>query len=325
MGVPHDMLNDASIKYLPEFITLAETGNFAEAAEELFTSQSSLSKHIQALERDMGHTLLIRTGRTLIPTPFGELALDYARRFVGLDREYRAAAADFESRTRTDVHIAVSPNMNCDHMVNMLWDHFIEKHPECHLFTGEFHTYRTLAQVFAMGYELAFRVSDTPVHADYCCYPWAASSIVALLPADHPLSQADSIRLDALREDSFVLPSGSSALLAIVQNLCAAAGFQPKAGMYIHGGRNIVEMVRGGAGVGLAPASDVAAASDHEVVALELQPAAIVYLNLYYQKDKPLSKAAKAFLDYAVHIHQTHDRDIPFMGPEVPVENVFFE
>ena len=325
MAVLDDMLKDVSIKYLPEFITLAEIGNYAEAAEELFTSQSSLSKHIQALEREVGHTLLLRTGRTLIPTPFGELLLDYARRFVDLDREYQAAAADFESRTRTDVHIAVSPNMNCDHMVNMLWDHFIEKHPACHLFTGEFHTYRTLEQIFAMGYELAFRVSDTPAHEDYCCYPWAASSIVALLPTNHPLAQAGSIQLDALREDPFVLPSGSSALQAIVLNLCAAAGFQPKAGMYIHGGRNLVEMVRGGVGVGLAPASDVAAASEQEVVALELQPAATIYLNLYYQKDKPLSKAAKAFLDYAIHIHQTHDRDIPFMGPEVPVENIFFE
>ena len=95
--------------------------------------------------------------------------------------------------------------------------------------------------------------------------------------------------------------------------------------MYIHGGRNLVEMVRGGVGVGLAPASDVAAASEQGVVALELQPAATIYLNLYHQKDKPLSKAAKAFLDYAIHIHQTHDRDIPFMGPEVPVENIFFE
>lgn len=319
------MLNDASIKYLPEFITLAETGNFAEAAEELFTSQSSLSKHIQALERDVGHTLLIRTGRTLILTPFGELLLEHARRFVDLDREYRSAAADFESRTCTDVHIAVSPNMNCDHMVNMLWDHFIEKHPECHLFTGEFHTCRTLAQAFAMGYELAFRVSDAPDHADYCCYTWAESSIVALVPAGHPLSQAGSIRLDALREEPFVLPSASSPLQAIILKLCAAAGFRPRAGMYIHGGRNIVQMVQGGVGVGLAPASDVIAASDHDVVALELQPAAGIYLNLYHQKDKPLSKAAKAFLDYAIYMHQTHIRDIPFMGPEVPVENVFFE
>ena len=34
------------IKYLSEFVTLAEKENYMEAADELYISQSSLSKHI---------------------------------------------------------------------------------------------------------------------------------------------------------------------------------------------------------------------------------------------------------------------------------------
>ncbi|MGV3126453.1 LysR family transcriptional regulator [Streptococcus orisratti] len=41
-----------NIHHLREFITLAEVQNYLEAAEELFISQSTLSKHIQALEKE---------------------------------------------------------------------------------------------------------------------------------------------------------------------------------------------------------------------------------------------------------------------------------
>ena len=39
------------LSHLAEFIILAETGNYLEAAEELFISQSTLSKHIMSMEK----------------------------------------------------------------------------------------------------------------------------------------------------------------------------------------------------------------------------------------------------------------------------------
>lgn len=39
---------------LRSFMEVVKTGNFSEAAENLYTTQSSVSKHIQALEKDIG-------------------------------------------------------------------------------------------------------------------------------------------------------------------------------------------------------------------------------------------------------------------------------
>jgi len=50
-------------KYIYESIRLAETGNYQEASEELFISQSGLSKHIKKLESDLGCVLFNRTTR----------------------------------------------------------------------------------------------------------------------------------------------------------------------------------------------------------------------------------------------------------------------
>ena len=45
------------IQDLQEFIILAESENYFEAAEKLFISTSVLSKHIKRLEGELGHTL----------------------------------------------------------------------------------------------------------------------------------------------------------------------------------------------------------------------------------------------------------------------------
>ena len=37
------------IEYIKEFVVLAETENYLEAAESLFISQSTLSKHIKII------------------------------------------------------------------------------------------------------------------------------------------------------------------------------------------------------------------------------------------------------------------------------------
>lgn len=51
------------LNHVKEFIALTKTENYLEAAENLFTSQSSLSKHIKSLEAELGTTLFDRTTR----------------------------------------------------------------------------------------------------------------------------------------------------------------------------------------------------------------------------------------------------------------------
>ena len=45
------------LSYIREFVVLAETGNYLEAADTLFIAQSSLSRHIKSIEMDLGAPL----------------------------------------------------------------------------------------------------------------------------------------------------------------------------------------------------------------------------------------------------------------------------
>ena len=51
------------IDYIREFVILADIGNYMEAADILFISQSTLSRHIKSIEEDLGAPLFDRTTR----------------------------------------------------------------------------------------------------------------------------------------------------------------------------------------------------------------------------------------------------------------------
>ena len=76
-----------NIDYLKEFVVLADTGNFSRAADALFLSQSSLSKHIKAMEQELAIPLFRRTTRRLELTEDGMSFLTYARQISRLQYE----------------------------------------------------------------------------------------------------------------------------------------------------------------------------------------------------------------------------------------------
>ena len=78
------------INHVREFIVLAQTGNFMEAAEILFSTQSTLSKHIKNLETEMGVSLFERTTRKVVINKYGQLFLPIAKQIVELQDQYTA-------------------------------------------------------------------------------------------------------------------------------------------------------------------------------------------------------------------------------------------
>ena len=66
------------IKWLNDFLTVAETGNFTRAAESRNASQAAFSRRIQALESWLGTTLVDRAVFPTRLTPKGERFREYA-------------------------------------------------------------------------------------------------------------------------------------------------------------------------------------------------------------------------------------------------------
>ncbi|MCD8231072.1 MAG: LysR family transcriptional regulator [Clostridiales bacterium] len=94
-----------NIDYFREFIVLADCGSYIEASERLFIGQSSLSKHIMSMEKELGVPLFERTSRKVILTRFGELMIPYANRIVQAQFDYRHALQTEQESTRGRITI----------------------------------------------------------------------------------------------------------------------------------------------------------------------------------------------------------------------------
>jgi DNA-binding transcriptional LysR family regulator len=76
---------------LKTFRVVAATNNFTRAATELGYCQSSVTLHIQALEREIGAPLFDRISRNVVLTDVGRRTLEYAERLLALADEARLA------------------------------------------------------------------------------------------------------------------------------------------------------------------------------------------------------------------------------------------
>ncbi|ABM28754.1 selenium metabolism-associated LysR family transcriptional regulator [Nitratidesulfovibrio vulgaris] len=63
---------------LEAFCKVYELRSFSRAGEELFLSQPTISAHVLALEKDLGMQLLDRLGRSVLPTPAGDVLYRHA-------------------------------------------------------------------------------------------------------------------------------------------------------------------------------------------------------------------------------------------------------
>lgn len=82
-----------TLEQMREFVILAEEHNYLIASAMLNSSQASISRHIMALENELGTPLLIRTTKKFELTQEGYRFLAYARQCVNL---YDSLADDID-------------------------------------------------------------------------------------------------------------------------------------------------------------------------------------------------------------------------------------
>lgn len=67
-----------TIEAMGRFVALVRNKSFSRAAEELYLSQSTLSRQIMELEKELGCTLILRSGKGIVLSDAGRLFYRYA-------------------------------------------------------------------------------------------------------------------------------------------------------------------------------------------------------------------------------------------------------
>lgn len=104
------MLTDIQIR---TFLTLCETLNYTETARRLFTSHQAISKQIQRLEEELGHTLFVRSTRNVSLSAIGELYYAFFKeqsdRFSDLNAQVEQLARSTSNDIRIGLPLGMTP------------------------------------------------------------------------------------------------------------------------------------------------------------------------------------------------------------------------
>jgi len=117
------MLN---LVHLQSFLAVHNTASFTEAAARLGIRQSTVTQHIQKLEKVLGRRLILRDTHQVRVTTDGEALVGYARGMLELNG--KATALFGESRLRGRLRFGVSDDVVANRLTDILED-FIRVHP----------------------------------------------------------------------------------------------------------------------------------------------------------------------------------------------------
>ncbi len=181
---------------LKTFLVLAETKNFSRAAERLVVAQSTVSKRIGELEKEMGETLLLRGPGGAALTKAGAALLGYAEQMVHLEEKAKARIHD---ANRYGAHLTLGTvYAYFDSYLADRLQRFLASHPDISVSVRFGHTAGVVAQLRQALVDIAF--SHHPFHhPEYACHPVAQDDLVLVTGAENP-AHAEGIPPERIKE-----------------------------------------------------------------------------------------------------------------------------
>lgn len=284
-----------NIDHIAEFAVLARVGNYLEASELLFISQSSLSKHIQSMERELGVKLFDRTTRHISLTDEGRLFLPYARKIAGLRHEYTTAL--MQVTTSGTLAIGSLPIMAPYGITDAIAG-FQRNNPGISVRLVEGDGDQLKQMLISDEIELAFIRDEGDIDERFRRIPFTGDRLMAILPPDHPLAGHDTITLKELEPENFLLLPEGSAVHRLVLQKCKEQGFAPTVTYTGQRAENIIDLVSKGMGVSLLMEKPARSLSHGNVAIIEVQPIVKQAIRIFTKRERDLSRMATHFINY---------------------------
>ncbi|ANE48290.1 LysR family transcriptional regulator [Paenibacillus swuensis] len=240
------------LRQLHYFVKVARKQHVTQAAEELHVAQSAVSRQIHQLEEELGVDLFQQKGRNLQLTPVGKLFLTRVEGILADLQRSVHEIHEFLDPELGEIRLGFPHSLGI-HLIPSVVSQFRKNHPNVK-FRFKQGMYNTLLKDVMEGeVDLAFISPSPDKHEFVTSEHMLTEELFAIMPSNHPLAGCESIRLDQLKDESFVLFREGYSLRPIVWNACLKAGFTPIIGFEGEETDTIRGLVAAGMGVSLLP------------------------------------------------------------------------
>jgi DNA-binding transcriptional LysR family regulator len=193
-----------TLKQLRYFVVAGELSSVTQAARKLHVSQPSISAAIQQIEESMGLQLFVRHhAQGLSLTPTGKQLMLRARQLLHDAEGLEKFAASLGEEIGGELRLVAFPTFAPVFLPQLL-RRFADRHPAVSLYCDEMTQVDIVRGLSQGDYELAF-IYDLQIPEGIDFTPLYRFPPYAVVAADHPLSDRDSISLKELSTHPMVL------------------------------------------------------------------------------------------------------------------------
>jgi LysR family transcriptional activator of glutamate synthase operon len=283
------------IKQVQYFLAVVTTGSFSVAADELYITQSSISKQIIALEKELGFSLFDRSKRKIILTQAGETFLKHAR---NLNADYQTMLADLgKYKTAPNFSIIAIPVI-AQYGITTHMAQFKNAHPKLNFTLDEREAASILPALDNHQYDLAFIRDYTLDREIYSFLKIARDKLQVLVSKNHRLAGRQSVALAELADENFIMFDKGTIVHELTMDACRQAGFEPRIFYASLRVESILGLVVSNSGIALMMEKIFTYHQPRDVVAIPLQENIESNLVLAWLKNKQLTQPARVFIEF---------------------------
>lgn len=227
------------------FIKIAETGNMTKAAEELFISQSSLSRTIARLENDLGVKLFDRIGRQIYLNEFGKVFLARAKQVFLQLEEAEREIQDLQGNGNHTIHVGIT----IPGILTFFLDRYLILQNQLKI--SQFFLQRNQTVSYLMDSVVDYVISADRIESDRIGWtPLFNDSILALLPEKHPLARQEVLSLSQLVGEPIVSTPHGYGIRPLMEDCFSTVGAAPNIVFEESDPSVIFKLVRSNVGIG---------------------------------------------------------------------------
>jgi DNA-binding transcriptional LysR family regulator len=283
---------------LEYFVAVAEEASFTRAAERVHVAQPGVSAQVRRLESELGQRLLDRSGRSVRLTETGSAVLPFARAALAAVANARLAVDELAGLVRGQVTVGMVSGCALPVLAELLAG-FHKRYPGVAISLTEDTSDRLTDMLRDGRLDLALIGSAGPDGTPgISTVILIDEELVAAVASGHPLADAGTVTVRALRDVPLVsLPRGTG-VRAALDAACAAAGFEPRIVFEASALPMVVQLAAWGLGLAVVPES-VTSMPGAPVIVPVTNPAVRSRLELAWRQEPSANPAARVLIEQA--------------------------
>ena len=283
---------DMNLQKYFSFVKTVEYGSFTKAAEMLHYSQSGISRMIADLEKELGISLLERSKSGVKPTSDGLTLLPYAQNLCAAFEKMQTQVDELGGLQSGLIRIGTFSSVATHWLPNIIKE-FQKDYPniDYELLLGD---YTEIEEWIHPG-RVDCGFLRLPTQDDFETVFLAEDKLMAVIPENHRLRDADKFPVRALCDEPFMLLEKGAK--AEISEIFERNHLTPNVKFTTWDDYAVMSMVESGLGIAILPEL-ILKRVPYKIIAKELDVPASRRIGLALRDKKTASLAVKRFIDY---------------------------